>query len=120
MKKIILTLFLVLGVASLAAPSHVDTNKIKQNGYKSVVNSKHLYSASKQIDDNSSLNMLYSAGILLDDDSIKIKPTIFLQNYITLQENYIPIWKELEDFALKTLVEIVIPEVYPEDFIDED
>jgi hypothetical protein len=26
----------------------------------------------------------------------------------------------LEDFALKTLVEIVIPEVYPEDFIDED
>ena len=57
---------------------------------------------------------------VLDDDSIKIKPTIFLQNYITLQENYIPIWKELEDFALKTLVEIVIPEVYPEDFIDED
>ena len=36
------------------------------------------------------------------------------------EENYIPIWKELEDFALKTLVEIVIPEVYPEDFIDED
>jgi len=26
----------------------------------------------------------------------------------------------LEDFALKTLKEIVIPEVYPEDFIDED
>ena len=71
MKKIILTLFLILGVLSFAAPSHVDTNKIKQNGYKSVVNSKHLYSASKQIDNNSSLNILYSVGILLDDDSIK-------------------------------------------------
>ena len=57
---------------------------------------------------------------VLDDDSIKIKPTIFLQNYIRLEENYTPIWKELEDFALKTLKEIVIPEVYPEDFIDED
>ena len=41
MKKILLCLFLILGVVSFAAPSHVDTNKAKQNGYESLMNSKH-------------------------------------------------------------------------------
>jgi len=33
MKKIILLLFLVLGVLSFAAPSYVDVNRIKKDGY---------------------------------------------------------------------------------------
>ncbi|MCL9768896.1 hypothetical protein NAT47_00525 [Flavobacterium sp. HXWNR69] len=56
----------------------------------------------------------------LDDDLLKIKATIYLENYIGLEENRIPKWKELEKFAQETLKEIVIPEVYPEDFIDEN
>nr|WP_314657320.1 hypothetical protein [uncultured Fusobacterium sp.] len=38
MKKIILSLFLVLGVLSFAAPSYVDVNKIKKDGYDIDVN----------------------------------------------------------------------------------
>lgn len=56
----------------------------------------------------------------LDDDLLKIKATIYLENYIGLEENRIPKWKELEKFAIETLKDTVIPEVYPEDFIDED
>lgn len=56
----------------------------------------------------------------LDDDLLKIKATIYLINYIGLEENKIPKWKELEKFALETLKNTVIPEVYPEDFIDEN
>jgi hypothetical protein len=47
MKKFLLGLFLILGVVSFAAPSRIDTNKAKQNGYQSLMNSKHLYSISK-------------------------------------------------------------------------
>ena len=71
MKKILLCLFLILGVVSFAAPSHVDTNKAKQNGYESLMNSKYLYSISKQINNDSSLNIVYSTGVLLDDESIR-------------------------------------------------
>ena len=38
MKKIILLLFLVLGVLSFAAPSYVDVNRIKKDGYDIDVN----------------------------------------------------------------------------------
>ena len=47
MKKILLCLFLILGVVSFTAPSRIATNKAKQNGYASLMNSKHLYSISK-------------------------------------------------------------------------
>ena len=71
MKKILLGLFLMLGAISFTAPSHIDTNKAKQNGYESLMNSKHLYSISKQINNDSSLNIVYSTGVLLDDESIR-------------------------------------------------
>ena len=38
MKKIILSLFLLLGVFSFAAPSYVDVNRIKKDGYDIDVN----------------------------------------------------------------------------------
>ena len=38
MKKIILLLFLLLGVLSFAAPSYVDVNRIKKDGYDIDVN----------------------------------------------------------------------------------
>ena len=38
MKKIILSLFLMLGVLSFAAPSYVDVNRIKNDGYDIDVN----------------------------------------------------------------------------------
>ena len=38
MKKIILSLFLLLGVLSFAAPSYVDVNRIKRDGYDIDVN----------------------------------------------------------------------------------
>ncbi|SHG34929.1 hypothetical protein [Flavobacterium defluvii] len=56
----------------------------------------------------------------LDDDLLKIQATIYLENHIGLEENRIPKWNELEKFAQKTLKEIVLPEVYPEDYIDEN
>ena len=33
MKKIILTLFLILGLSSFAAPEYVDVNKMEKDGY---------------------------------------------------------------------------------------
>ena len=71
MKKILLCLFLILGVVSFTAPSRIDTNKAEQNGYQSLMNSKHLYSISKQINNDSSLNIVYSTGVLLDDEAIR-------------------------------------------------
>ena len=38
MKKILLFLFLVLGVYSFSAPSYVDLNKIQRDGYQIDVN----------------------------------------------------------------------------------
>lgn len=56
----------------------------------------------------------------LDDDLLKIKATIYLENYIKLEENRVPVWKELEKFAVEMLTDVVIPEVYIEDNIDEE
>lgn len=56
----------------------------------------------------------------LDDELLKIKATIYLQNHIGLEENRTPKWKELERFAQKTLKESVIPELYPESDLDEE
>lgn len=51
----------------------------------------------------------------LDDNDFEIKPTIFLRNNINLEENGIPLFDELHQFALQTLNESVIPDIYPED-----
>ncbi len=60
------------------------------------------------------------ASFQLDKNDIDIKPTIFLKNYIRVEENGIPDWPQLESFINKTLEEIVKPEVYPEDNLNED
>ena len=48
MKKIILSLFLVLGVLSFAAPSYVDVNRIKKDGYEIDVNDNDTLSFSQK------------------------------------------------------------------------
>lgn len=54
----------------------------------------------------------------LDSDNIEIKATIYLSNFINLEDNGTPKWDKLHTFALKTLYEDVIPEIYPEDFVE--
>jgi hypothetical protein len=56
----------------------------------------------------------------LDVDNITVKATILLENFIDTEENGVPKWNQLEDFALKALEEDVKPEVYPEDYTSED
>ncbi len=56
----------------------------------------------------------------LDDNNLEIKATIYLANYINLEENGVPIWQELEAFAIQTLNEEVKPEIYPEDYLNDD
>ncbi len=53
----------------------------------------------------------------LDTDNIEIKPTIYLNNFIHVEANGTPDWDELHNFALETLTDIVIPEVYPENYL---
>lgn len=54
----------------------------------------------------------------LDNENIEIKATIYLDNFINLEDNGTPIWQELHDFAITTLLNDVIPEMYPEDNIE--
>lgn len=56
----------------------------------------------------------------LDTNKIEIKATILLANHINLEENGVPLWDELEKFSLETLEDDVKPEVYPEDYLNED
>lgn len=56
----------------------------------------------------------------LDAAEMEINPTIFLINEINLEENGVPIWQELEDFAYSTLESIIKPEVYPENYLNGD
>ncbi|MBN9285641.1 MULTISPECIES: hypothetical protein [unclassified Flavobacterium] len=51
----------------------------------------------------------------LDEDNFEIKATIYLDNFIQLEENGTPNWEELHAFALRILTDDVIPEIYPED-----
>ena len=44
MKKIILTLFLILGLASFAAPKFVDTDKLQNVGYQITADDEDLFS----------------------------------------------------------------------------
>lgn len=53
----------------------------------------------------------------LDGSNVEIKATIYLDNFIAVSENGTPNWTELHTFAINTLTDDVIPEIYPEDFI---
>lgn len=57
---------------------------------------------------------------ILDSEELDIKATIYLQNYINLEENGIPKWEELKSFALTVLNDFIKPEVFPEDYLHED
>ena len=56
----------------------------------------------------------------LDADNIEINATIYLSNYINLEENGVPLWDELKDFVIETLNDDVKPEIYPEDYLNEN
>ena len=62
MKKILLGLFLMLGVVSFAAPSRVNVNKIKQDGHMEVLNNDNAYSFGELINENSLLVVTYYVG----------------------------------------------------------
>lgn len=51
MKKIILTLFLILGLASFAAPKFVDTDKLQNVGYQITADDEDLFSFAKATDE---------------------------------------------------------------------
>lgn len=56
----------------------------------------------------------------LNGENIKLNATIFLENYVRLKENGIPYWEDLKVFAKNTLNNRIKPEVYPEDYLNED
>jgi hypothetical protein len=57
----------------------------------------------------------------LNADKIKINATIYLEKYVPLDlDSGVPKWDKLEEYVKKTLFEVVSPEVYPEDYINED
>lgn len=56
----------------------------------------------------------------LQAENIQITATIYLSNHINLEENGVPYWEELERFSLDTLQNDVLPEMYPEDYLNED
>ena len=64
MKKIILFLFLILGVVSFAAPSRVNVTKIKQDGHMEVINNDNTYSFGELINENALLVVTYYVGDL--------------------------------------------------------
>lgn len=56
----------------------------------------------------------------LDAENVEITATLFLENYIMLEENGTPDWDELRVFTANTINNIIKPEVYPEDYLNED
>ena len=64
MKKILLGIFLILGVVSFAAPSRVNVTKIKQDGYMEVINNDNTYSFGELINENALLVVTYYVGDL--------------------------------------------------------
>ena len=50
MKKIILTLFLILGLSSFAAPKFVDTDKLQNVGYQITADDEDIFSIGKVTD----------------------------------------------------------------------
>ena len=64
MKKILLVIFLILGVVSFAAPSRVNVTKIKQDGHMEVINNDNTYSFGELINENALLVVTYYVGDL--------------------------------------------------------
>ena len=64
MKKILLGLFLILGVVSFTAPSRVNVTKIKQDGHMEVINNDNTYSFGELINENALLVVTYYVGDL--------------------------------------------------------
>lgn len=74
MKKIILSLFLLLGVLSFAAPSYVDVNKIENDGYKIAVNNNDTLHFAKG---TSSGNIIVATLFFVDDGNTDILKQAF-------------------------------------------
>lgn len=52
MKKIILAIFLILGVVSFSAPEYIDVDKIQKNGYNISADKEDEFLVKKEIDEN--------------------------------------------------------------------
>ena len=62
MKKIILGLFLMLGVVSFAAPSRINTAKIQQDGNTVILDDSDVFAFGKLVDQSSVLAVTYYVG----------------------------------------------------------
>ena len=62
MKKILLGLFLILGVVSFAAPSRINTAKIQQDGNTVILDDSDAFAFGKLIDQSSVLAVTYYVG----------------------------------------------------------
>ena len=74
MKKILLSLFLLLGVLSFAAPSYVDVNRIENDGYKIAVNNNDTLHFAKG---TSSGNIIVATLFFVDDGNTDILKQAF-------------------------------------------
>ena len=62
MKKILLGLFLILGVVSFAAPSRINTSKIEQDGNMVIMDDSDVFAFGKLVDQSSVLAVTYYVG----------------------------------------------------------
>ena len=62
MKKIILGLFLMLGLISFAAPSHINTDKVKQDGNIVMLDDSYIFSFERPVAQGSALGVTYHIG----------------------------------------------------------
>jgi len=62
MKKIILGLFLMLGLISFAAPSHINTAKVKQDGNIVMLDDSYIFSFERPVAQSSELGVTYHIG----------------------------------------------------------
>jgi len=80
MKKILLGLFLMLGVVSLALPSYVDGEKIKKAGYEITENGDRGFRISKESNEDSTLILYYldnsgkSSAKIMSETSVETAP----------------------------------------------
>ena len=74
MKKILLSLFLLLGVLSFAAPSYVDVNKIENDGYKIAINNNDTLHFAKG---TSSGNIIVATLFFVNDGNTDILKQAF-------------------------------------------
>ena len=80
MKKILLGLFLMLGVVSLALPSYVDGEKIKKAGYEITENGDRDFRISKESNEDSTLILYYldnsgkSSAKIMSEASVETAP----------------------------------------------